>query len=71
VFFKGDGYSYIELSNYMEKIGFKKVEDPDDFKENRFYFRWSANNFDNVEVGVFGHYSDQLKIIEINVIPKI
>jgi hypothetical protein len=59
--------SYNKLTDYLVKIGFEKLENPDDTKKNRFYFFWEANDLTPYKVVVIGHYSNELKITELNV----
>jgi hypothetical protein len=59
------GSSYVELSNYMEKIGFIKIK-PNYLKKGVFVFDWSANNLANTKLIVSGQYNGKLQILEIN-----
>ncbi|WP_394753761.1 hypothetical protein [Crenothrix sp.] len=65
------GSSYLELNNYMAKIGLKNTKNPDDLKNGRFYFHWWANNLANVKIAVLGHHNEKQKITEIDVIPHV
>jgi hypothetical protein len=63
------GSNFNELNNYLTKIGFGRAKNPDDIKNNRFYFSWWANDLANYKVNVRGRYNNNLTIIEVSVYP--
>ncbi len=65
------GSSYSDLEDFLLEDGFRSSQNPDDLAENRFYFRWNANNltngFTDYAVVVAGNYDEGLKITDIEV----